>query len=162
MCASACINVYSYKCIVNLFFRVADQVVEVALSKCTPQHHENQGCCVMRIPQICLSNILHPQVGTLFSRETNNNNPILSPSSHSHSWCSHVCVFVYLDEDVVVLHQQRVVVDLPQELRRHHLVWAVLDEACHIEVTCGNRESWQIKLARNVLPIIPWHRGDFT
>lgn len=42
---------------------------------------------------------------------------------------------VYLDEDVVVLHQQRVVVDLAEELSRHHFVRAVLDETCDVQVT---------------------------
>lgn len=41
----------------------------------------------------------------------------------------------YLDEYVVVLHQQRVVVDLAKELGRHHFVRAVLDEACDVEKT---------------------------
>lgn len=42
---------------------------------------------------------------------------------------------VYLDEDVVVLHQQRVVVDLAKELSRHHFVRAVLNETCDVQVT---------------------------
>lgn len=47
----------------------------------------------------------------------------------------------YLDENVVVLHQQGVVVDLAQELGCHHFVRAVLDETRDVEETCRETQE---------------------